>query len=30
MVLLEATVVNVALPAIGRDLGVGVVGCSGR
>jgi EmrB/QacA subfamily drug resistance transporter len=26
MVLLEATVVNVALPAIGRDLGVGVVG----
>jgi MFS family permease len=26
MVLLEATVVNVALPAIGRDLGVGVAG----
>ena len=26
MVLLEATVVNVALPAIGRDLGAGVAG----
>jgi hypothetical protein len=26
MVLLEATVVNVALPAIGRDLGGGVAG----